>query len=323
MQQKSPFLQSIESMMRVERYSKRTISSYLYWIKYFILFHDKQHPSKLGDEDIVAFLTFLANERNVSAATQSIALNSLVFLKRKVLQQDVGDLSAYNKANKQRKLPVVLTPDEVNTLLEQLSGVPKLAVSLLYGSGLRRIELVRLRVKDIDFDYSQVQVWQGKGNKHRLVTLAKELHRALRAQIRLVEQLLAQDLSDKSYAGARLPNALSRKYPKAGFELGWQFLFPSTRLSLDPEARVIRRHHVDESAVNKWIRQARTKAGIVKSVSSHTLRHSFATHLLQAGADIRTVQQQLGHSDVKTTEIYTHVLKQGANGVRSPLSNLS
>lgn len=323
MQQKSPFLQSIESMMRVERYSKRTISSYLYWIKYFILFHHKQHPSKLGDQDIITFLSYLANERQVSAATQSIALNALVFLKRKVLQQDIGDLSAYNKANKQRKLPVVLTPDEVNTLLAQLSGVPKLAVSLLYGSGLRRIELVRLRVKDIDFDYSQVQVWQGKGNKHRLVTLAQELHAPLRAQIQMVEQLLAQDVSDKSYAGARLPNALSKKYPNAGFELGWQFLFPSTRLSLDPESHVIRRHHLDESAVNKWIRQARIKAGIIKSVSIHTLRHSFATHLLQAGADIRTVQQQLGHSDVKTTEIYTHVLKQGANGVCSPLSNLN
>ena len=322
MQHKSPFLQSIVSMMRVERFSKRTINSYLYWIKYFILFHHKQHPSKLGDEDIVAFLTHLANDRDVSSATQSIALNALVFLKRKVLQQDVGDLSAYNKATRQRKLPVVLTPEEVNALLAQLSGIPKLAVSMLYGSGLRRIELVRLRVKDIDFDYSQVQVWHGKGNKHRLVTLAQELHTALRAQVRMVEQLLHQDLSDKSYAGARLPNALSRKYPKAGFELGWQFLFPSTRLSVDPDDQVIRRHHLDESAVNKWIRQARIKAGIIKSVSSHTLRHSFATHLLQTGADIRTVQQQLGHSDVKTTEIYTHVLKQGAQGVRSPFSNL-
>lgn len=323
MQNKSPFLQSIASMMRVERYSKRTITSYLYWIKYFILFHHKQHPSNLGDEAIVTFLTHLANERDVSAATQSIALNALVFLKRKVLQQEVGDLSAYSKASRQRKLPVVLTPDEVNGLLAQLSGISKLAVSMLYGSGLRRIELVRLRVKDIDFDYSQVQVWQGKGNKHRLVTLAQELHAPLRAQIQRVEQLLAEDVSDKSYAGARLPNALSGKYPKAGFELGWQFLFPSTRLSLDPESRVIRRHHVDESAVNKWIRQAKIKAGITKVVTSHTLRHSFATHLLQSGADIRTVQQQLGHSDVKTTEIYTHVLKQGAHGVHNPLSNLS
>ena len=318
----SPFLQSVESFMRVRRYSKRTISSYLYWIKYFILFHDKQHPKNLGDSHIEQFLTFLATERNVSAATQAMALNAIVFVKTRFLNQKVGDLSAFSKASRQRKLPVVLTKVEVSKLLHQLSGVPKLMVSLMYGSGLRRIELVRLRVKDIDFDMCQLQVWNGKGGKHRLVTLAPELLEPLRFQVQRVKAVLAEDLENEVYAGVWLPNALARKYPNAQQQLGWHYLFPASRLSIDPESNVWRRHHFDESALNKCIAQGARKANIAKQVTSHTLRHSFATHLLQSGADIRTVQQQLGHADVKTTEIYTHVLKQGAHGVRSPFSNL-
>lgn len=318
----SPFLQSIESFMRVRRYSKRTISSYLYWIKYFILFHDKQHPKDLGDAHIEQFLSFLATERNVSAGTQAMALNAIVFVKTKFLNQKVGDLSAFSKASRQRKLPVVLTQDEVSALLKQLSGMPKLMVSLMYGSGLRRIELVRLRVKDVDFDMCQLQVWNGKGGKHRLVTLAPELIEPLRHQVQRVNVFLMDDLLNEAYAGVWLPDALARKYTNAPRQLGWHYLFPATRLSIDPEANVLRRHHFDESALNKQISQAAKRANIPKQVTSHTLRHSFATHLLQSGADIRTVQQQLGHADVKTTEIYTHVLKQGAQGVRSPLSNL-
>ncbi|WP_432695591.1 integron integrase [Marinobacterium sp. YM272] len=318
----SPFLKSVEDFMRVQRYSRRTIRSYLYWIKFFILFCNKRHPSELGDVDIQRFLTFLATERDVSAGTQALALNAVVFVKTKFLGQSVGDLSGFNRSQRQRKLPVVLTPDEVSALLSQLTGEHYLMAAMLYGSGLRRIELVRLRVKDIDFDYRQVRVMNGKGGKHRLVTLADELLALLTKQVKHIEALLAKDRMTVGYAGVWLPDALARKYPNAPFESEWHYLFPASRLSIDPDSDCLRRHHFDESNLNKIIKKAARDAGIRKQVSCHTLRHSFATHLLQSGVDIRTVQQQLGHADVKTTEIYTHVLKQGAQGVRSPLSGL-
>ncbi|MEA3300620.1 MAG: integron integrase [Pseudomonadota bacterium] len=319
---RSPFLQSIDDFMRAQRYSRRTIDSYLYWIKLFILFNDKQHPSGLGDEDIKQFLTYLATERQVSAGTQALALNAIVFLKVKLLAQTVGDLTGFNRSSRQRKLPVVLTQAEVSALLTTLTGTHYLMAALLYGSGLRRIELVRLRVKDIDFDYRQIRVINGKGGKHRLVTLADELLAPLRKHVSRVEAVFASDRAVAGYAGVWLPDALARKYPSAPFDLGWHYLFPASRLSIDPASGCLRRHHFDENNLNKLVRKAARDAGIRKTVSCHTLRHSFATHLLQSGADIRTVQQQLGHSDVKTTEIYTHVLKQGAQGVRSPLSDL-
>lgn len=308
--------------MRVQRYSRRTISTYLYWIKYFILYSGKRHPSRLHDDDIIRFLTFLAVERDVSAGTQALALNAIVFLKTKFLSQTVGDLSGYSTARKPRKLPVVLTGKEVAALLSQLTGVHYLMAAMLYGSGLRRIELVRLRTKDIDFDYRQVRVINSKGGKHRLVTLAEELLPLLGQQVQRVDNYLQQDMMCQGYAGVWLPDALARKYPKAPFESAWHYLFPATCLSIDPASKLLRRHHYDESNLNKLIKKAARDAGIRKPVSCHTLRHSFATHLLQSGVDIRTVQQQLGHADVKTTEIYTHVLKQGAQGVRSPLSTL-
>ncbi|MCC5797032.1 MAG: integron integrase [Methylophaga sp.] len=318
----SPFLKSIADFMMVRNYSFRTIDSYVYWIKYFIVFNGKQHPSQLGDVEIERFLTHLAVDRQVAQSTQAIALNAIIFLKTKFLHQEVGNVSDFSRASRQRKLPVVLTKEEVSSLLQTVSGVQKLMLSILYGSGLRRIELVRLRVKDIDFDMYQIQVWNGKGGKHRLVTLATELLEPLKHQVNRINQILLEDKLIKGYSGTSLPNALERKYPNAPFQLGWQYVFPSTKLAIDPFSGKLKRHHFDESAVNKLVRQAATKAGIQKQVTTHTLRHSFATHLLQSGADIRTVQQQLGHADVKTTEIYTHVLKQGAQGVKSPLSNL-
>jgi integron integrase len=215
-----------------------------------------------------------------------------------------------------------LTQAEVKALLHHIELRHSLLISLLYGSGLRRMELVRLRVQDIDLDLKQVRVWNGKGFKHRLTTLAVELITPIKRQIIKVESYLAEDLEDANFAGVWLPNALDRKYTNANKELGWQYLFPSYKLSTEPGAGSVRRHHIDESAINKIIKSAAKKAGIVKTVSSHTLRHSFATHLLQAGVDIRTVQLQLGHADVKTTEIYTHILKQGADGVCSPLSGI-
>lgn len=319
----SPFLESIREFMLVRRYSRRTIDTYLYWIKYFIIFNNKKHPQNMGQADVSAFLTHLAVRRGVSPATQSIALNALVFLYAKIIEKPLGDIDEFKRSSRQRKLPTVLTQEEVTRLLAQLSGVNWLITSILYGSGLRRMELVRLRVKDIDLDNLQIQVWNGKGNKHRLVTLATELKEAILRQKQQVKQLLDEDCRVPEYAGVWMPDALARKNPSAAKSLGWQFLFPSSRLSYEPGTRLLRRHHRDETNINKILRSASAKAGIEKQVGSHTLRHSFATHLLQSGADIRTVQQQLGHADVTTTEIYTHVLKQGAFGVRSPFSNLT
>ena len=318
----SPLLQSLAEHLKVRRYSKRTIRAYRYWIKSFIIYHQKKHPNELGPDQVVEFLTWLAVERRVSAATQAMALNALAYLYNQFLQQPLGDVSQFRKASKQRKLPVVLTREEVSRLLAQLQGRKKLITALLYGSGLRRMELARLRVKDVDLDQLQLQVWFGKGGKHRLVTLAPELVEPLGYQIDFVERLLFSDQQTDGFAGVYLPGAYGDKHPGARFELGWQYLFPSCKLSIDPADKRLRRHHLDESGINKFLGRARKQAGILKQIGSHTLRHSFATHLLQSGADIRTVQQQLGHADVKTTEIYTHVLKQGAMGVKSPLSLL-
>ncbi len=278
--------------MLVRRYSLRTIDSYLYWVRYYIRFHQMRHPGELCNENVMQFLTHLAVDRTVAAATQAVALNALVFLYDKFLQKPVGDIGEFRRASRQAKLPVVLTLDEVRRFFAQLSGVHWLMAALMYGSGLRRIELVRLRVRDVDKDNLQLRIWNGKGAKHRFVTLAPELLPALVTQSERVRLVLEEDLRSAHYAGVWMPDALARKYVGAA------------------------------KTLNRVIRTAAARAGIAKEVTCHVLRHSFATHLLQSGADIRTVQQQLGHTDVKTTEIYTHVLKQGAHGVRSPLSNL-
>lgn len=319
----SPFMDSLRQHMLVRHYSKRTIDSYLYWIRYYIRYHGKRHPIEMGSLQVMEFLTFLADQRQVSVATQKIALNALAFLYNKFLGAPLGSLGQFNKARRPPKLPVVLTRAEVRRLLGSMHGSPALLASLLYGSGLRRIEAVRLRIKDVDFDHLQLRIWAGKGNRNRITTLAPELVPTLKHQIRRVALLFEQDLATDGYSGVWLPFALSRKYPSASRSLGWHFLFPSTSLSLEPGTTNLRRHHVDESSITKLIRRAAQAAGIEKDVTSHTLRHSFATHLLEAGADIRTVQEQLGHQDVKTTEIYTHVLQRGGRGVRSPLSDLA
>jgi integron integrase len=319
---KSPFLNEIRDFMLVRRYSKRTIKTYITWIRAYINFNEKQHPSELGAADIERFLTHLAVNRTVSASTQSLALNALAFLYNKFLEAPIADMSAFRRAKRQAKLPTVLTQDEMVSLLRELPQQYKLLIGMLYGSGLRRMELVRLRVNDIDTDMKQIRVWNGKGFKHRFTTLAIELMPAIEQQKKRVQLILEEDLLSTNYSGVWMPDALARKYQGANKTLGWQYFFPSVRLSIDPETNTIRRHHMDESMINRVIKQAGKTAGIEKTISSHTLRHSFATHLLQGGADIRTVQQQLGHADVKTTEIYTHILKQGADGVRSPLSDL-
>lgn len=319
----SPFLDSISDFMAVRRYSKRTIKSYIYWIRYFIVFHNKRHPEKMGALEVEQFLTHLAVKQTVSVATQKIALNALAFLYNRVLEQPFGDLGEFNRASRQAKLPVVLTRLEVARLLRLVTGTPHLVASLLYGSGLRRSEAVRLRIKDVDFDHHQLQIWNGKGSYYRLTTLAPELVPALQTQIEQVRMQLRDDSRHSHYAGVWMPDALSRKYREASKTVGWQYLFPAGKISIDPESGLLRRHHIDESNINRSLRRAALQAKIEKQVTCHTLRHSFATHLLESGADIRTVQEQLGHQDVKTTEIYTHVLKRGARGVRSPLSDLN
>jgi integron integrase len=309
--------------MAVRRYSKRTIKSYIYWIRYFIVFHHKRHPAEMGAVEVEQFLTHLAVRRSVSVATQKIALNALAFLYNRILEQPFGDLGKFNRASRQAKLPVVLNRLEVERLLRRVTGISHLVASLLYGSGLRRSEAVRLRVKDIDFDHHQLQVWNGKGSYYRLTTLAPELVPALQGQIEQVRIQLREDSRHPQFAGVWMPDALARKYREASKTVGWQYLFPAGRISVDPESGLSRRHHIDESNINRSLKRAAQLARIDKQVTCHTLRHSFATHLLESGADIRTVQEQLGHQDVKTTEIYTHVLKRGARGVRSPLSDLN
>lgn len=308
--------------MRRRRYAKRTIELYLGWIGGFVRFNQDKHPSDMGDVEVEAYLSHLVLKKDVAPATQASALNALVFLYRDVLKRPLSVELNYVTSNRRAKLPVVLSVVEMQRLLGFIPANVKLPISLLYGSGLRLMESVRLRVQDIDFDYNAVRIWDGKGGKHRITTLAPELKPALYQQISSVEQWLDADKANPDFSGVWLPHRLAKKYKHANKTLGWQYLFPSPRLSRDPESNLYRRHHIDESRLQKAIRDAAKRACIDKKVTPHTLRHTFATHLLQSGADIRTVQSQLGHSDVKTTQIYTHVLQQGADGVISPLSRV-
>jgi integron integrase len=318
----SPFLQLITQTMHEKRYAKRTIETYLHWIKFYIHFHNKQHPANLGDRDVEVFLSYLVNTRHVAAQTQASALNALSFLYKVIIQKPLHLQLNFVRSQRQQKLPVVLTPDEVKRLLSKVSPDYHLPVSMLYASGLRLMECVRLRVKDIDFDYHCVRIWNGKGGKHRVVTLANELSFSLQAQITKVKHYLSLDLLDERFSGVWMPHALRLKYQSANKGLNWQYLFPAAKLSIDPETQLFRRHHINEKQIQRNIAVAVNQANISKRVSPHTLRHSFATHLLQSGADIRTVQDQLGHADLRTTQIYTHILQRGGNSVLSPLSRL-
>ena len=322
MKTRSAYLNYIADYMLTRQYSLRTINAYLSWITNFIHFHNKRHPSSMGNSEVEAFLDHIVLKRNMSAKTQSAALNALAFLYKHIVKNELSLNLNFARSKRQPKLPVVMTPDEVKQLMIHLSKRYYLIVGLMYGSGLRVMEAVQLRVKDIDFDYKCIQIWNGKGNKHRIVTLATELLPLLRNQIMQVEEYLQLDLQNEQYAGVWMPNALARKYPSANKSLAWQYLFPSYKLRSDPETGEIRRHHFHPTCVRKAVKKALKQTNITKIVTPHTFRHSFATHLLQSGADIRTVQAQLGHTDVKTTQIYTHVLQQGANGVVSPLRKI-
>jgi integron integrase len=314
----SPFLNEVIAAIRVRHYSIRTEQCYVGWIRRFIVFHGKRHPAKMGAAEVGDFLTHLAVTGNVAASTQNQALNALVFMYKAVLDKPLGDVPGVVRAKKPRRLPVVLSCEEVAAVLRNLEGIHWLAACLLYGSGLRLMECMRLRVKDIEFDHRALLVRAGKGAKDRVVTLPDALHTPLQRHLASVRNTHEKDLAD-GFGQVWLPHALARKYPGAPAQWGWQYVFPASRRSVDPRSGVVRRHHFDESSLQRAVKIAIRRAEIDKPASCHTLRHSFATHLLEQGMDIRTVQEQLGHKDVRTTQLYTHLLKRGGNAVISPL----
>ena len=319
-QQRSPFLEQVRAAIRVRHYSFRTEQTYVGWIVRFVRFHRCRHPKEMGETEVAAFLSHLAVDLRVAAATQNQALNALVFLYKAVLERPLGNMHGVVRAKRPQRLPVVLTPEEVGRVLRGIDSAHWLVACLMYGSGLRLMEAVRLRVKDLDFDHRAILVRDGKGGKDRVVTLPDELIVPLKRQLQAVKLVHDKDLND-GFGDVHLPHALARKYPSAGRQWAWQYVFPARRRGLDPRGGE-RRHHVDESAVQRAVKHAVRKGGIEKPASCHTLRHSFATHLLERGMDIRTVQEQLGHKDVRTTQIYTHVLKRGGAAVLSPLGSV-
>ncbi|MCP5200591.1 MAG: integron integrase [Gammaproteobacteria bacterium] len=314
-------LRSLLGEIRRRAYSIRTEQAYEQWVCRFLLHHGNAAPTALGAEHVVDYLNFLAAERRVAARTQSQALNALVFLYTQVLNVELPELNALVRAKVSKRLPVVLSIEQVRTLLAHMQGRHALMARLLYGTGMRLMECVRLRVKDVDFDYRQIVVRDGKGAKDRVVPLPDALRAPITVHLGEVRELFARDRAE-GVAEVYMPPALARKYPAAGREWYWQYVFPSARLSLDPRTLKSRRHHLHESGLQKAVRRAAHAAGLPKVVNCHTLRHSFATHLIESGSDIRTVQELLGHADVSTTMIYTHVLNRGGRGVKSPLDRL-
>jgi integron integrase len=311
-------LDQVRSTLRVRHYSLRTEQAYIHWIRRYIIFHGKQHPAALDSPEITRFLTYLAVDEQVSPSTQNQALAALVFLYQQVLQKDLATPIDAVRAKRREHLPVVLDQVEIVRLLNHVAPPYDLMARLLYGSGLRLMECVRLRVKDVDFGQHQIIVRSGKGQKDRVTLLPDSLCEPLQRQLRYAQKLHDLDLA-RGNGRVFLPYALARKYPSADRDWAWQYVFPAMKHSTDPRSGVVRRHHVSEDGLQKAVKSAARAAGVAKLVSCHTLRHSFATHLLENGYDIRTIQELLGHKDVKTTMIYTHVLKRGGLAVRSPL----
>ena len=311
-------LDQVSDVARFRHLSLRTEQAYRNWIKRYIFFHQKRHPKELNAEHVRAFLTHLAVNENVSAATQNQAFCALLFLYRNVLRIEPLDIEGVERARKSRKLPVVFTKQEATAIITHLGSQEALIAALLYGSGLRIMEAVRLRVKDVDFSRKEIKVRDGKGEKDRVTMLPHALINGLRRQVEIVRQLHQIDLRH-GYGEVYLPYALDRKYNNAARELAWQYLFPADKLSVDPRSGKVRRHHINEQNIQRAVKSALRIAGVRKNGSCHSFRHSFATHLLENGYDIRTVQELLGHKDVRTTMIYTHVLNKGGRGVKSPL----
>jgi integron integrase len=311
-------LDRVRSAARTKHLSLRTEQAYVYWIRRFILFHQKRHPAEMGASEVQQFLSDLATSHNVAASTQNQAFAALLFLYRSVLEQPLSRIEAVERARRPERLPVVLNRDEVRTVLAELSGTSGLVAGLLYGSGLRLMEALRLRVKDLDLPACSLHVRRGKGAKDRITVLPQRLKPLLELHLERVRHLHEKDL-EAGFGRVELPDALARKYPSAARSWSWQYVFPSRNRSTDPRSGEVRRHHLSESVVQKAVSRAVRSAGLSKRASCHTFRHSFATHLLADGYDIRTVQELLGHRDVKTTMIYTHVLNRGGHGVTSPL----
>lgn len=311
-------LDHVRDRIRVKHYSIRTEQAYVDWIKRFIYFHGKRHPRDLGASEVEAFLTHLAVTGNVAASTQTQALSALLFLYKEVLQLDLPWLDNVTRAKKPQRLPTVLTEAEARLVLGHLDGVKWLMAGLLYGTGMRLMECLRLRVKDVEFTRKEIVIRDGKGMKDRVTMLPVSLIVPLQAQLEKARILHEKDLAD-GFGEVYLPFALEKKYPNAPRQWGWQYVFPSIKRSKDPRSDKVRRHHLDEKVLQRAVAQAARAAGLAKPTSCHTFRHSFATHLLQSGYDIRTVQELLGHKDVQTTMIYTHVLNRGGRGVVSPL----
>lgn len=314
----SDLLDEVRRTARLKHFSIHTETSYIFYIRSFIRFHNRRHPGTMGEEEIRAFLSHMAVEGNVAASTQNVALNALLFLYREVLDREFPRLGAVVRARRPTRLPVVYTREEVRSIFAHLDGTPRLMAALLYGSGLRLMECVRLRVKDIDFEYSQIIVRDGKGAKDRRVPLPPTLVPSLRDQLETARVLHQSDLAN-GRGEVVLPSALVRKYRHAARDWNWQWVFPSSRLAIDPRGGATRRHHLSEDGLQRAVKKAIRAADVNKEGSCHALRHSFATHLIERGTDIRTVQELLGHTDVRTTMIYTHVLNRGGLAVISPL----
>jgi integron integrase len=319
--QKPKLLDQVRQAIRARHYSPKTEESYVHWIKRFIFFHNKRHPAEMGEKEIAQFLSSLASEFHVSASTQNQALNAILFLYRDVLHKEIGYIDGVIRAKRPHRLPVVLTRQEVRSILGILDRSDWLMVMLLYGAGLRLMECLQLRVKDIDFTSNQIVVRAGKGDKDRHTMLPAASKDALAKHLVIIKEQHRRDL-ERGLGRVALPHALDRKYPNAGKEWGWQWVFPATSHYTDRETGEQHRHHLHESVLQKSVKQAVRKAGISKPATPHTFRHSFATHLLEDGYDIRTVQELLGHRDVSTTMIYTHVLNRGGRGVNSPADRL-
>jgi integron integrase len=314
-------MRALQTRIRTKDQSIRTEQTYESWVSRFVVFHKMKDPRDMAELEVVRFLEYLAVSRQVTGKTQSVAMNAIVYLYKQVLQRPLGDFGDFVRAKKSRYLPVVLSRREVKLLLDQMEGTYGLMAGLLYGTGMRLMECIRLRVKDVDFDYQQFVVRNAKGKKDRVVPFPKKHQAPLREHLKSRRDLHSSDLA-KGVGSVYMPSALARKYPNAACEWIWQYVFPSSRVSEDPRSKAIRRHHLHEKSLQRKIKPATMRAGITKKVGCHTLRHSFATHMLEDGYDIRTVQELLGHADVSTTMIYTHVLNTPGLAVRSPVDSL-
>ncbi|MDD3807422.1 MAG: integron integrase [Candidatus Marinimicrobia bacterium] len=314
---KPRLLDQVRQVIRIKHYSLRTEESYINWIKRFIFFHNKRHPIEMGEKEIGEFITHLAKNKKVSASTQNQALCAIIFLYKNVLEKKLENTISIYWSKRPKKLPVVFTQNEAIEVLNKLKGTHWMVGMLFYGSGLGLSESMELRVKDIDFGYNQVIVRDSKGEKDRSTMLPQKIIQTLKDHLEKVKIIHEKDLKN-GFGNVYLPYAIERKYPNAKYEWGWQYVFPATKISTDPRSGVQRRHHLYDTVIQKAVKQAIKDAGITKHASCHTFRHSFATHLLESGYDIRTIQELLGHKNLETTMIYTHVINQGGKGVRSP-----